>query len=400
MKTFRNAVWLYPSSEVRNEEEIQQFCGWCARNQVGIALVYLRLEDDPSAELRKQIAQLIEACADRGIEVHGMISTLMARTGDRGTLLFQQPEYYGVDAHGISNWDEPITGKAFVYDPRHPEVVKAISTGCARLMEQFPGLCGLHLDFIRYYHYESKLVVDTAQAGHFIVLPRAGQSIRFETADGTRTTYFVDSVRNTYNDPPVGDSMTLVHSYRFCFCDDCLRDFEKHSGLNLPASLSATAEKAAWLLKQHPAEWAEFRASLITALVRSIRQAIREVGPDKQLSAAIWYNAPYGNELLGESLAPDSEFEAFGQKWWDWADAGLLDFVCPMDYWLQPDSFGEVVRDQMRKARSSIPIYAGLLRTPEFDIDLDRYAEYRQQAADSGAAGISFFHYGSWKPLI
>lgn len=57
---------------------------------------------------------------------------------------------------------------------------------------------------------------------------------------------------------------------------------------------------------------------------------------DGMLSAAIWYNAPYGNELIDKPLEHNSEYIHFGQKWWEWAEKGLIDFLCPMNYWLEP----------------------------------------------------------------
>jgi hypothetical protein len=400
MKTFRNAVWLYLGSDVKNAEEIDAFAAWCIRNRVGIVLVHLKLAGGHSVEIKERVERLIETCARNGIEVHGMISALLARTTDRNTLLFQDSEYYCVDAHGISNWVEPICGRGFVYDPLHPEVVKAVSEGSAQLLKEFPGLSGIHLDFIRYYHYESKLIIDTKSAGHWIAMPKVGHPIRFEMADGSKTTYFVEEVRNTYNDPPVGDKVTLARFYRYCFCESCLSEFERRSGISLPSSLTATAEKAAWLLQRHPAEWAKFRASVITSLVGTIREAVCAARADAKLSAAVWYNAPYGNELRGEPFTPDSEYDCFGQEWWEWAKAGYLDFVCPMDYWMGPDSFGRIVEDQMHKANGNVPVYAGILRTPEYDIDEERFAEYREKVASAGADGICFFHYGSWKQLL
>src|SRR5690606_16271186 len=110
--------------------------------------------------------------------------------------------------------------------------------------------------------------------------------------------------------------LVLSHQYRYCFCPDCLRTFEERSGIRIPASLTDTAQISAWILKYYDSEWAEFRASVITGLVRSIRRKIQSLNPSFKLSAAIWYNAPYGNELMHESFRPDSEFEYFGQKWW------------------------------------------------------------------------------------
>lgn len=395
-----NAVWLYLGSEARNAAEIAALVEWCERNRVGKVIVYLRIEGERDEAVAGRIVSLTDACAGKGIEVHGMVSALHRRVDRRDKLALADKACYCVDAHGISVFDEPVGGHGYMLDPRHPEVIATIAAQCAALLRQFPDLAGIHLDFIRYYHYESRLFIDTKSAGHWIGLPKVGQPIRLETADGTKTTYFIEQAQNTYNDPPIGEQLVLRRSYRYCFCDDCLAGFERHSGLTVPGSPADTAGKAAWLLERHPREWAEYRASLITDLVGAIRSALRSERADARLSAAVWYNAPYGNELRNEPLAPDSEYECFGQKWWDWAERGYIDFVCPMDYWLKPGSFGGIVDGQIRQANGRIPVYAGLLRTPEFDITADDYGEYAKRAAAGGADGICLFHYGSWKQLL
>jgi hypothetical protein len=396
----QNAVWLYLGSSVRNDEEIAEFIDWCERNRVGKALVHLHLHFPYEESVAKRVTALANACNDRGIELHGMISTLLQRTESRDRLLVKDPACYCVDAHGIANYEEPVAGGGYMLDPRHPDVIRTVSDGCVELLRQFPDLSGIHLDFIRYYHYESRLTIDTKSAGHWIGLPKPGRPIRLETEEGVRTTWFVEEARNQYNDPPIGDRLVLTHRYRFCFCDACLAGFEKESGIAIPDTLADTAAKAQWLLERHPAEWAKYRADIVTGLVGAISDAVRRAHPRAQLSAAVWYNAPYGNELRDEPLLPGSEYECFGQDWAEWVRRGYVDFVCPMDYWLSPDSFRGVLDEQLRKAGGRVPVYAGLLRTPEFDIDLGGYEQYVGRTEAAGAAGICFFHYGSWKQLL
>src|SRR5690606_37131673 len=108
---------------------------------------------------------------------------------------------------------------------------------------------------------------------------------------------------------------------------------------------------------------------------------------------------PYGNELRNEPFHPGSEYEQFGQKWWEWIKEGLMDFVCPMNYWLTPESFGQIIREQIARSENKVPLYAGLLRSDEFPIDQPLWEKYKLVAQEAGAAGISFFSYGGWKDL-
>ena len=125
---------------------------------------------------------------------------------------------------------------------------------------------------------------------------------------------------------------------------------------------------------------------------------MKDIKEDSMLSAAIWYNAPYGNELVDRSPEYESEYTHFGQKWWDWTEKGLVDFLCPMDYWLKPDSFKKVVTRQVRKAKDT-PIYAGLLSSPEFPIDDRSLNEYEKALKDTGAEGFCFFNYATFKDM-
>ncbi|MFK7691187.1 hypothetical protein [Paenibacillus sp. HJGM_3] len=420
-----NAVWLYLGREARTPEEVEQLLDWCGRNRIGKVLVHMDLQPAHQDAIRDQLNRLTDACASAGIEVHGMISALIQRTKNRVELQFQDPDCYCVDVHGISNWDEPVSGTAYVLDPGKPQVVETISRGVGRLLETFPGLAGVHLDFVRYYYFDSVLTVDTKSAGHWLgSVPKPGQPIRIETLNGTRTTFFVEEASNAYNDPPIGDKLTLRHEYRFCFCDACVSGFLAQSGVQLPPALALTpsaagaaapdaasadadadsarilrGERAQWLLREHAAAWAAYRAGLITALIAAIRRAGQDVRPTTQLSATIWYNAPYGNELRGLPLQPDSVYDGFGQKWQDWVAQGLVDFLCPMDYWLAPDSFEAVVKQQTAAA-GEVPVYPGILNSAEYALNAEQFQTYKTAAELSGAAGITFFHYGSWKEVL
>jgi hypothetical protein len=402
-------VWLYSGKEVRNNEELDSFINWCTRNKVGKVLLHLPPRaKSVSVEMHNQVGALIAACRADGIEVHGMVGALIQRTSDRNELLFDDPSCYCVDAHGINSWEEPISGNAFVFDPGKPRVVRSISRNCADLLDAFPGLAGIHLDFVRYYHYESILTLDTKHAGHWLSsVPKKGQKLRLENEHGERTTFFVEASSNSYNDPPIGDKVVLKRDYRFCFCGDCIRGFTGVTGIQVPKELGdTTSEQSAWILQEHPHEWAAYRASLITEVIRSIHTTVKAAHPSAQLSATIWYNAPYGNELRQEPLQAGSEYELFGQKWENWITEQLVDFICPMDYWLNADSFGQVVGDQIRRAidaagpRSAVPFYPGILHSPEYEISAEQLQVYEQQALSSGATGICFFHYGSWEHIL
>ncbi|GIP35248.1 family 10 glycosylhydrolase [Paenibacillus sp. J2TS4] len=394
-----HAAWLYLGKESRTKQDNDTLIDWCLRHRVGKLLLHLETgsKQDPDAD--KRIDEVIEACSSAGIEVHGMIGTLQHKATTREQLLVSKKDAYCVDYDGVSNWEEPLLGRSYVLDPSDPEAVSLIADHCRKLLVKHSGLAGIHLDFIRYYHYESRLIIDTRDAGHWTVIPRSGQSITLATANGVSATFFVEQANNRYNDPPVGDRLVLKRSYHYCFCKRCLDRFRLEYDIALPSQFKETRQQAEWIMTHHAAAWYAFRASLITNVVRAIRRTIKSVSESVQLSAAIWYNSPYGNELRSEPFRPNSEYEQFGQEWWEWVKEGLVDFICPMNYWLTPDSFGQVIRDQLAKSDNRVPLYAGLLRSSEFPIDDEKYKQYVSIALDAGATGISFFSYGGWKSL-
>ncbi|GIP37584.1 hypothetical protein J31TS4_08640 [Paenibacillus sp. J31TS4] len=398
-KSGSNAVWLYLGKEEWTEERIAGLTTWCREQRVKRVIVYITIVPYPDEAALRRLQTVADACREAGLEAHGMVSTLQQRTEHPGNLPFADRDAYGVDAHGISTWDEPLQGKGYFLDPTSPEVADWLAGTLGRLLRDLPALSGIHLDFIRYYYYESELRIDTKNAGHWLYQPQPGQTLRIGVPDGSETTFFVASKTNAYNDPPIGRELVLRRSFRYCYCSRCIRSFEEASGVRLPAGLE-TAERAAWIDEHAASAWSAFRAEAVTSVVRQIRSELRTGHPGKQLSAAVWYNAPYGNELREEPLTPDSEIDRFGQDWAAWAREGLLDFVCPMDYWLTPASFGSIVAKQTAKAGGAIPVYAGLLTSGDYPFDAERLESYRAEALASGAEGLCFFHYGAWSQIL
>lgn len=395
-----NTVWFYPGNKGWKQEDSEKLTAWCHKNRVGKVLAHFPLHSGVRKEETSGIQSMIDSCAAHGIEVHALIRTLVQRAGSRSELLLQDPDCYCTDFHGIANWDEPQRGKLYLLDPSHPSTVPAITGACRDLMKEFRGLAGIHLDFIRYYYYKSSLAVDIRNGGHWNSLLKQGEPVRLQTADGSTATFYIEQVDKAYQDPPIGRDLVLQRTYSYCYCKRCLTLFQEKTGISIPASLRDTRTAAEWLSTHARDEWLAFRASLITGTVRAIRKALKDYSPEAQLSAAVWYNSPYGNELRDEPLNPESVYEHFGQKWGDWVQEGIIDFVCPMNYWLSPESFGRVITEQYRQTAGKVPIYAGLLRSEDYPVDLSTLSDYQRKAEEAGARGLSYFSYGGWNDLI
>lgn len=409
MDVLQNAVWLYLGRSIKEIQHIEQLISWCKRNNVVKILLQVSpgdVYDDHYDKnnifynRRKIIKELINKCQDSGIEVHGMISTLLAISKNIEDLMIKGKDNFCVDYHGISNWDEPLGGCGFLYDPTSEHVKTALANFCCNILKTYDKLSGIHLDFIRYFYYDSVLDIDTKNAGHFIRLLSEGDPIKFETSNGSKTTYFIEKVDNLYMDPPIGKKLILRRRFYYCFCNRCLENFQKNNNIVIPAELKTTHQKAKWILENCADVWDSFRAEAIADVIRRIRMKIKSINDAYQLSAAVWYNSPYGNELRNEPFTPMSEYKNFGQEWWKWAEKGLVDFVCPMDYWLSPDNYKKIVMDQIERIKENVPIFFGLLRTKEYDISVEELDSYKDIVKNTNAKGVCYFHYDTWNEII
>jgi uncharacterized lipoprotein YddW (UPF0748 family) len=126
-----------------------------------------------------------------------------------------------------------------------------------------------------------------------------------------------------------------------CFCPGCRQRFEATRGGPL----------ANWphdVLAEGPARnaWLDWRRANITALVKAVREQVRAIKPQLQLSAAVFPNWP-------------RDRDGIGQDWKAWCDSGLLDFVCPMDYTPSQSAFDHMVGNQTAWA-GRVPCYPGI----------------------------------------
>jgi hypothetical protein len=105
-----------------------------------------------------------------------------------------------------------------------------------------------------------------------------------------------------------------------CFCDRCLRQFQKESGLPLP--VAPRAEQAGLILAQHRRRWVRWRCDLLTDWVREFRAILDATRPRALLGT---FHNPWTDEDLGgarlEKLAIDLE-----------AQAAYVDVFSPMPY--------------------------------------------------------------------
>ena len=76
--------------------------------------------------------------------------------------------------------------------------------------------------------------------------------------------------------------------------------------------------------------WIEFRTSLIDRQVRSIAERVREIDSNVLVSAAV---KPHIDEALYQ----------YGQNWGQWLKDGVMDFVAPMSYYEDTETFTRIL---------------------------------------------------------
>ena len=119
-----------------------------------------------------------------------------------------------------------------------------------------------------------------------------------------------------------------------------------------------------------------WRRENITALVRVLRQAVKETRPGTALSAAVYGYWPGARE----SVAQDAAL---------WVREGLVDFLCPMNYSADPWEAAAWLRQQLDAVDGRVPVYSGLANYMCKTVgDLERQI---QETREYGADGFITF---------
>jgi len=161
-----------------------------------------------------------------------------------------------------------------------------------------------------------------------------------------------------------------------CFCSRCRTAFEQYIGARVskwPRDAYSGALKAQFL---------EFRRYQLSTLVRDLAAGIRAIDPALEVSAAVFLNW-------------EGHRDSFGQDWKTWVEQGWVDFVCPMDYTDDYETFRGYVKKQNGWVGGRMPIYAGIGVNADNCRFTDPYRMLRQVeiAREEGASGWVVFNY-------
>lgn len=127
-----------------------------------------------------------------------------------------------------------------------------------------------------------------------------------------------------------------------------------------------------------PDEWRTFRVERMTALMRRLRDAVKQERREAVVTVAA---APELEEARARRL----------QDWGAWLDAGIVDAVCPMAYTPEAARFAEHIAAARNVAKTG-QVWAGI---GAYRLSPSQTVENIRTARKLGAAGIVLFSYDS-----
>lgn len=157
-----------------------------------------------------------------------------------------------------------------------------------------------------------------------------------------------------------------------CVCSSCERTFVEWVGAEVDWP-EATREGP-----RHEA-FLRWRAEVISAFVKEASEAVRTVRPGLTLSAAVWPAYP---ETVGR----------LGQDWAPWVRDGWLDFVAPMNYTGDAETFRRWLLEQVDEAGGGGRVAAGIGYTAaESRLTSAEVLRQLGAAREAGARGAVLF---------
>jgi len=218
-------------------------------------------------------------------------------------------------------------------------------------------------EFVEKMQRAGRTQVDASGKVHRWLCPSHPENFKLEleTMLEVARKYDVDGVHFDYIRYPGG---------QYCYCEGCRQRFEADRG----------AKVAAWPKDCYRGplqeEYRTWRCRQITKLVEAVHREAKKLKPAVKVSAAVFGAYP----ACRESVAQD---------WPEWIKAGLLDFVCPMDYTQSDLEFENLVVNQLKLVGGRIPVYPGI---GAWRLSPDRTVGQIYHARRLGTAGFTIFN--------
>lgn len=283
-------------------------------------------------DLEDPFVYFLERAHRAGIEVHAWVNTLYAwstegRPVSKEHAFNRHHEWFVHDGRGASMRYAPLESllardiPGFFLSPAPPALTELLARYLTEIMRKYD-VDGIHLDYIRY----------PARDAGFGPMERTSFERR----------YYVDPLSLFTPD----STASLVRR----FGETGVRDLK--------------------------GRWEDFRAVLVTELVRSLKKSLEGSGRTIALSAAVLTN-------------PDSSRVVYGQDWAAWIDEGLVDFVVMMNYTKSTRNFLAALEHPVVASRAR-HIVVGV---STFNQEMEEAAGKARLALERGMAGVCFFSY-------
>jgi len=267
-------------------------------------------------------------------------------------LILREAHREGLQVHAWLNTYLTWTGASRPKSPRH--------------------ILNAHPDWIaRDRHRQYTMRATSKVEGVYVQPSHPGvQEHLFQVFTDVARRYDVDGIHFDYVRYPNRD---------YDFSDAALACFREHMEARITpvgwAAVKADGGRFAYV-HTFPVEWAEWRRAQVTNLVKRIADAIHQMKPWVQVSAAVFSN-------------PDHAFHDKGQDWRVWLAQGYLDAVCPMAYSTDTTVVARHIRKAVEAAHGKF-VYAGI---GSWRLSADDTARKIARVRALGVQGVTLFSY-------
>lgn len=398
----------------KGEEDIDRLIEWCNRTYVNILLPNVSggglayytgsklMPTHRTFEKWDALKLLSEKAHENGMEVHPWIvvahqgSLLLpfqlgkVYSGKPELLQQKHPDWFCTDRYGFHMTQLPFFGSSYDIDLGKAEVRRFITDVAREIAEKYPEVDGIHLDYIRFRYWNSKLTLQMKEAADLSRPLQVGNWVWITrkwpenpSVNDLVLAYQVTSIEKQEKEPYQKTSAALEREHIYCYCNRCLETFQVDENLTIPSNLKTIREKTDWIHQEHEEEWIRWRAGQVTKQIKEIRQALKKLDSQKLLSAAVFQKY-------------DEAYRTVGQDWIPWAKEGLLDFVNPMVYQVPPETLRERTGEYVQQIKGKCHVYPGILTAPNFNVPVGNVEKYVQGIREMGGHGVTFFCYSTW----
>lgn len=281
------------------------------------------------------LSAFVACCVENGIEVHAWVENFYVGTDKDVKVLTMHPDWvmYNDDGTTVQRNEG---GPYYFIDPANKEVQDTLIGYYNELLEKYPEIAGLNLDYIRYP------VSNEEEDTGFTIEAMKG---------------FYATLGKEFSENQLADRKKMYNKFVQLFDPDYLRGGEAEAAENYE-------------------KWVKYRASVITEYVRRIKDEVK-IPNDIMLSTSVFAS-------LTESSG------AKKQDWKTWFNNGWIDIATPMAYYNNASDVNARVKEMILMGGNTCMYYAGLASSYS---GLPAYynKEFIEASYDAGASGYVIF---------